>query len=87
MRKRAVRVTVFTFLLAANIAAAFFLWDIQRRTVELITSEDSVAGRVERMTAQLPLSEPLSTATSHPDNSTNHGSIACRRCWISSTVT
>jgi hypothetical protein len=49
MRKRAVRVTVFTFLLAANIAAAFFLWDIQRRTVELITSEDSVAGRVERM--------------------------------------
>jgi hypothetical protein len=49
MRKRAVRVTVFTFLLAANIAAAIFLWDIQRRTVELITSEDSVAGRLERM--------------------------------------
>src|SRR5688572_151072 len=49
MRKRAVRVTVFTFLLAANIAAAFFLWDIQRRTVELITSEDSVAARLERM--------------------------------------
>jgi hypothetical protein len=49
MRKRAVRVTLFISLLAASVAAGFFLWDIQRRTVELLTSEDSLVERLERM--------------------------------------
>jgi CHASE3 domain sensor protein len=47
MRKRAVRISILTFLLTASLAATFFLWDIQRRTVELIAADDALAERLD----------------------------------------
>jgi GAF domain-containing protein len=53
MRKRAVRVTLVTFLLVATLAAAFILWEIQRRTVALSASEDGLAERVDSLTTTI----------------------------------
>jgi hypothetical protein len=50
MRKRAVRISILTFLLTASLAATFFLWDIQRRTVELTLADDSLAERLGGIT-------------------------------------
>jgi CHASE3 domain sensor protein len=47
MRKRAVRISILTFLLTASLAATFFLWDIQRRTVELTAADDVLAERLD----------------------------------------
>ena len=47
MRKRAVRISILTFLLTASLAATFFLWDIQRRTVELTAADDALAERLD----------------------------------------
>jgi CHASE3 domain sensor protein len=47
MRKRAVRISILTFLLTASLAATFFLWDIQRRTVELASADDALAERLD----------------------------------------
>jgi hypothetical protein len=47
MRKRAVRISILTFLLTASLAATFFLWDIQRRTVELSTADDALGERLD----------------------------------------
>lgn len=49
MRKRAVRISILTFLLTASLAATFFLWDIQRRTVELTSADDALAERLDGM--------------------------------------
>jgi hypothetical protein len=49
MRKRAVRISILTFLLTASLAATFFLWDIQRRTVELASADDALAERLDGM--------------------------------------
>jgi CHASE3 domain sensor protein len=53
MRKRAVRVTLVTFLLVASLAAAFILWEIQRRTVELTAAEDGLAERLDGLTTTI----------------------------------
>src|SRR5512145_716376 len=47
MRKRAVRISILTFLLTASLAATFFLWDIQRRTVELTAADDALTERLD----------------------------------------
>jgi len=47
MRKRAVRISILTFLLTASLATTFFLWDIQRRTVELTAADDALAARLD----------------------------------------
>ena len=46
MRRRGVRVTVFVVLLVVNLAAAFVLWDIQRRSFQLSATTDAVAERL-----------------------------------------
>ena len=50
MRKRAVRISILTFLLTASVAAAFFLWDIQRRSSELTLADDTLAEHLEGIT-------------------------------------
>lgn len=50
MQKRSVRVTLLMLLLAVTLAAASFLWTIDRRSHELTTAEDTIAARVERLT-------------------------------------
>jgi len=47
MQKRTVHVMVLTFLLAVTVAAAFFLWNIQRRSNELRATEDAFVERLE----------------------------------------
>jgi CHASE3 domain sensor protein len=47
MRKRAVRISILTFLLTASLAATFFLWDIQRRTAELTLADDALGERLD----------------------------------------
>jgi hypothetical protein len=47
MRKRAVRISILTFLLTASLAATFFLWDIQRRSNELTLADHALAERLE----------------------------------------
>jgi CHASE3 domain sensor protein len=51
MRKRAVRISILTFLLTASLAATFFLWEIQRRTVELTAADDALAERLDGIAA------------------------------------
>src|SRR5918993_4828045 len=46
MRRRGVRVTVFVILLVVNLAAAFVLWDIQRRSFQLSATADAIAERL-----------------------------------------
>ena len=50
MRKRAVRISILTFLLTASAAAAFFLWDIQRRSNELTLADNTLAEHLEGIT-------------------------------------
>ena len=50
MRRRGVRVTVFVVLLVVNLAAAFVLWDIQRRSFALATTADAIAERLSGIT-------------------------------------
>ncbi|MGH9253926.1 MAG: GAF domain-containing protein [Vicinamibacterales bacterium] len=45
MQKRLVRMTVLTLLLAASLAAAFFLWRIQQQRDALAAAEDMLAER------------------------------------------
>ena len=56
MRKRAVRISILTFLLTASLAATFFLWDIQRRTVELASADEPVVvgGVLSEIERQVP---------------------------------
>jgi GAF domain len=50
MRKRAVRISILTFLLTASLAAAFFLWDIQRRSNDLTLADNALAERLGGIT-------------------------------------
>ena len=50
MRKRAVRISILTFLLTASAAAAFFLWDIQRRSNELTLAHNTLSEHLEGIT-------------------------------------
>jgi len=49
MQKRSVRITVLTLLLATPLAAASFLWIIDRRAADVVAAEDVVASHVDRM--------------------------------------
>ena len=49
MQRRSVRLTVLTLLLATSLAAAFFLWTIDRRTGAATAAADAVGAHVDRM--------------------------------------
>ncbi|MBI2188601.1 MAG: hypothetical protein HYU37_15995 [Acidobacteria bacterium] len=49
MQERSVRLVVLTLLLATPLAAAFFLWNIDRRAAASVDASDAVAGHVDRM--------------------------------------
>jgi hypothetical protein len=50
MRKRAVRISILTFLLTASLTAAFFLWDLQRRSNDLTLADNALTERLGGIT-------------------------------------
>jgi len=49
MQTRSVRITVLTLLLAAPLAAALFLWTIDRRAADAVAASNTVIAHVDRM--------------------------------------